>query len=553
MGSTKQTFTSDVSQVLRDYEKMAKANTKLEEQLRRQILASKKAATTQQKSAGALRQTASAAVGQVRSMVAGYASLSGAIMLVNRGLQEQNQLNSEIAAKQNSVAGSQSGLLINSLGESDATVEKLFTRIRSINKSTGFGDEAKLTDAVSNLVSATGDIELSLNVARENAKIFKLRPDELNDASGAVGDIATITGDTQGKETIALVLNTQARSRLTSLSDFSNVAQGIAGNSAFDSGEDRTRAAIEAAAFQAALSRSAKDAQGRSVRTGLIGLSSQLAEFLPEKDILGEAISPEEEKKLRRQLRVQSKSAAEIDQAVIDASVVRKGTGLKTLEERINAVQNSPELQRQFFQGTDGFAGASFEKKVVGPIREALTNKDSQVSRDFRETIEALKASSGDTSIVDKLQNRIDSATNSVQGASAQKQAQANIETAILGSEKARIATSREITSETLRQTRTGIFGFADDARLLGGFDFGLGGETPEERAISALANRETQIRKRGGFNLVPEDELTGAEREDLELIRQQTELLRQLLDESRKQTATKPNAAEVGRHTEAN
>lgn len=57
--------------------------------------------------------------------------------------------------------------------------------------------------------------------------------------------------------------------------------------------------------------------------------------------------------------------------------VETEGTGLRTLAERIRAVQESPELQAQFFQT------AAFERPVMPVIRSLLTNRQSEAAQRF--------------------------------------------------------------------------------------------------------------------------------------------------------------------------
>ena len=153
MGGTKQTFTSDATQLLRDYEKIAKANTKLEEQLRAQIRQNQKAEQAQERTNKTAKNSTAQAVGQVRSMAASYVSLGGAIAIANQALEEQRRINSEISGKQVALASAQSDLIVNTSSEDVGAVKEFLASIRKANTDVGFGDESVLTSAASNLAS----------------------------------------------------------------------------------------------------------------------------------------------------------------------------------------------------------------------------------------------------------------------------------------------------------------------------------------------------------------------------------------------------------------
>ena len=90
-------------------------------------------------------------------------------------------------------------------------------------------------------------------------------------------------------------------------------------------------------------------------------LANQLAEFMPSEDILGPG-----------------------------GKLVREGTGLQTLFQRIEAMQSDPELQRQFFQGHKSWGGASFEQRSQAPIQSLLTNANSTFSKNLQSAFETI-------------------------------------------------------------------------------------------------------------------------------------------------------------------
>jgi len=89
------------------------------------------------------------------------------------------------------------------------------------------------------------------------------------------------------------------------------------------------------------------------------------------------------------------KRMARIDQEM--TGTIRKGTGAKTLAERMSIVQNDAELQRLFFEGDtqQGIGEAAFRGPIEPVIRELLTRKDSEAARRFDTAKGAISADTG--------------------------------------------------------------------------------------------------------------------------------------------------------------
>ncbi|NJO56294.1 MAG: hypothetical protein HC834_08065 [Rhodospirillales bacterium] len=87
-----------------------------------------------------------------------------------------------------------------------------------------------------------------------------------------------------------------------------------------------------------------------------------------------------------------------------NGKVVRKGTGLQTLDQRITALQNDQQLQRQFFMGGDGFTPASFEEQSKASIYALLTDPSSTVARKYRDAKGTIQP---DLSLVQNLDERM--------------------------------------------------------------------------------------------------------------------------------------------------
>ena len=508
--------TSDFSAVIKDQDKLIAQNIKLKEKLKEVTDESKK---QDEGFKGALTN----GVNQVKSMVTGYFSLQGAIQLVNAALAEQNRL-SEMAQRVQMTAADAQAEVIKNLGNvTTAHASRFLSDVQQISKDAGAESVAPVLQAAASTLSGTGGNEaLTKSILAEAVPLFKNKLSELPDFAGAVADLASITGaesQNEIRKTVGLVLTTQSQARITSLGAFKNVAPAMAAIAATDTGEDRTRALKEGGAAFAAIGGSIKDPEGSITKTATSRLGVKLQELLPENDVLDLA-----------------------------GNVTRKGTGLKTLAERLQRVQGDDRLQREFLLGSDTFAKATFEGPVMPVISDLISRPDSEVSQRFSSAMTNVQ---DDPEVVNQMLANLASATPQLATANITREAAGNVEGIQMTGDAARRAAARGILQTTAEQTRAGALGFIDDKRLLTKFDMGFGGDSPEESAISQLRDRESLIRNQ--FNRgTAEKDLPQDQREDLDLIRKQIALLERMasgIDGLKQNTGPVPlNANREGR-----
>lgn len=386
-------------------------------------------------------------ISSLASVAAGYLSVDAAINVVNKSLEEQRELERETLSVFSEVSDTQAEVIKNlgsvSLEDADAFLGNLL----NLQTETGFKSAQALNLAAASTLSATGGNQaLTLEVVRQVAPLAANDPGQLPELTGAVADIASLIGDESAegiKRAIGMVLGTQGQARITSLGAFKEAASALAAvdaTSSSDQGEmsdsERRRAKvtelIEGGAAFAAIGGAIKDPGGAQTKTAVANLASQLEELLPERDVVNAA-----------------------------GEIVRKGTGLKTLGERVEAVQGNEKLQRQFFLGdsASGINPASFRGAVKPVIRAMLTDENSEAAQRFTEALGQIKP---DTKNVDQLLTNLVLASPQLAVDSAEKQSAANTQSLALGGENMAVtAAARKITQESLAKSRE-AFGFVE-------------------------------------------------------------------------------------------
>jgi len=204
----------------------------------------------------------------------------------------------------------------------------------------------------------------------------------------------------------------------------------------------------------------------------------------------------------REQKRVAraTKELAEIESQLTEEpgqTVVRKGTGLRTFAERVAAVQQSPELQRLFFQGGDGLQSASFRGAVKPVIRSFLTDEGSEAAERFQRALGDIKP---DPKNYEQILKNLLEASQPLQVAEEAQQLGAGVEAYDLASEGGYKATVRDELERVLKRTAQGLPDVADMSTPLAGpmgrFFRGVdaGGDPAEEAQRELLYRRHNMV-----------------------------------------------------------
>lgn len=515
-------WTSDMSKVAKDLDMAQRKVVTLEEKLKNVTKESKN-------NENSFKATFEGGLGQLKGMVSGYLSLSGAVSLVNAGLAEQKRISQEIHRVQMTAADAQAEVVKNLGNVSTEQASKFLKEVEGIAQKSGAPSVAPVYMAAAATISAVaGNEGLTKNILAESVPLFKNKLDELPQFAGAVGDLATIAGASSREQIrgiIGLVLTTQTQARITSLDAFKNAAPALAATAAVDTGKDRIRALKEGGALFAAIGGAIKDPEGALTKTATSEVATALNDLLPEKDVFS-----------------------------ADGELKRKGTGLKTLGERLAVVQGDINLQRRFWETGEGMQAASFRGPIQPVIRQLIGDKDSEAANRFRGAMTSISA---DPNVTKQILTNLGSATPQLALAATSKASMGSIESFQLGSGLGTQAQARKTIGETLDQTRTGITGFLGLDKQVSSLTFegmqGIAGST--EAAIGVLRGKERSIRQpfgtlgsaamgAAGLGLLsgvqrPESMLSAGEKEMIALLRDQIRIL-----EESKAAQEKANAA---------
>lgn len=185
----------------------------------------------------------------------------------------------------------------------------------------------------------------NVNAIAAQEAAFMLKPGDLESGRTVAAralDLANNFGVEDMRANIGFIQNVQAAARITDLEKVgSNLLPGMIATTQYGDTPE------QAAELGVTLSRLATDAEGRLSRTALIAMAQQLEEFMPTekgKDARGEYAIP--------------------------ADQIARYEAAKTTTERVQAMQQSPGLQRQFL------ADASFEKTTVKAVESLLKGTD---------------------------------------------------------------------------------------------------------------------------------------------------------------------------------
>lgn len=282
-----------------------------------------------------------AAANGAANAIAAYVSLQAAIQVVNRSLQDKIDLENKSAQAQTRVADSQRGFLINLGLVSKAEQEAANARIQQISKATG-ASVGSLYASAGAAVSARGDLSINqaLDAVAVAARVQPRNAGEQTAVAGGLLDLATLTGSADAKVNLGILAGVGSQARITNLQALSQNLVPGAINVASRGGTPQ-----EALALVSTITSQLKDATGATSATAGIQLANQLAAFLPESDTF------KNETRNGRTVR----------------TVNRRGTGLSSTFQRIEALQNDDLLREQFL------GSASFEQKAGSAIEQLLT------------------------------------------------------------------------------------------------------------------------------------------------------------------------------------
>lgn len=494
MGTVHQTFTGDAKGVLKELEKMQRANTALEEKLNRVAMASAKASRESRTQASSLTQYSQRAASGLQQWAMGYVSLQSAIQLVNNALAEQKRLSEEAIKTQSNVAGGQAEVLKNLGDVSDIQGKQFLARLDQLRAETGMSSVVPVQMAAGSILSATGgNQEQTIEILKAAAPLFKTKPDELAQFGGALADVQkALSADgkpVSAQSTAALMLAIQGQARFTDLGGFKNVAPALAtvdvvsGRGKDETEAEKMRDVREGAALFAGIGSRLGDATGDRTKTAVANLAANLARAVPELD---------------------------------------------TTFARLEQVRKSPELQEEVLKS--GFEGAQ------KPAIAELISGDGGTTGRLVDS--AFKQIQGSDAALKRKTKQLESLTPELAIRDLRERAAGNVEDIERQEYRGREALAREILfgkdgkPGSLAQTRSmvqGVLSMGDTMPSLMFESAMAEGREPEQAAINILRTQRGVVTSDifGG----QKSKLTASEQAKVDLIDKQTQVLQQSLE----------------------
>lgn len=372
---------------------------------------------------------------------AGFATVQGAVQLVNRELEEQKRLRQESAQAGFTLAKSQQEAIKNLSGLTSEQKARAITEAKAIQNRTQFPSLPTLTEAIGAGFSASGDVEATLSAVEASARLNRLTPEQLPAVASGALDVGRGSGIGDAKQNLGFLLSAGGISRIEDPTKLStNLAPVVSSGVELFPKQDRQEAARQIAAVFGAMTAGATDRQGNSSSTATNTLLAKLSEFFKDrKDDPG------------------------------------------TVLGRIRAFQQNKQLREQFLSKPFG------EERFKGPIRQLLT-ANSQLAN------MAEKAANDITfnqAVFEQHVKEIETLTPELRAAASQATSEGNIQQSQVEPGAIKAGTAEEVMKKTLDQARGGIFTELQNWAHEKIFQSRVAmGANPEEAALYALRDR---------------------------------------------------------------
>jgi hypothetical protein len=350
-----------VRELQKDFQKLQRETLKL-------AAANKKLERASKKSNAAARQGAKAAVASVKSLVVQYAGASAALALWNDQRRVQIALDAKASSTTTSLAASQQNFINAQGGVTPEEKERRDAVVNRIAKESGVESVATVLDTMTTVLGGVqNNFELAARVTTKALELSKFTPGDVPIVGGALADLASLIGDTSNKgldKSAAILQTAFANSRLVGLGQSKEFATAAGGAISADTSDDKEGAVIDIIALLAAVTTSVKLSKGERARSSGVRFAQTLGTFLPEDDV------------------------------VESGRVVREGTGLETLDERIDFLRTNKDERDRFLKTF------STEADILPVFKSFLSDPNS----DAFKNLDAARASvSSDTTGIDQL------------------------------------------------------------------------------------------------------------------------------------------------------
>lgn len=470
--------------------------------------------------------TFSAGLTNVARMATGWLSVTAAIQTAIAALKEQQQLEREVQQKQVSTAAAQEDVIGAMTGATSQERRQMLAAVQGVQQRTGFRDINTLYRAAAGGLAAGLDAESTISALEAAVPLSPNNPENIPTLVAAAGDIRRATGNVDARENLQFIAAIGAEARVESLRDSArSVAPAVASSLIATPDTDRRRAAIQAGALFAALSNRTTDPTGRTTSTATTKLTGSLASFFEKGITEG------------------SGKRARTFQPASDPG---------TLAGRIETLQQNPELAEAFLRNT------TFEEAFKLPIAELVRGR-GLTAEEFRTLQGRINFSGGEYegTVRDLATLTPELRMASQAGATAGRLQEFDLESSLA----ARRAAVRENVTGVLQRTAPGLRGYLPRRQLGAVFEAGMLAlpDAPEAVGIQTLEMEEERIRRTGSRQVGlqtflnrprADEQLTEAEREQIELLRDMRDQLRASLS-GQAAAGAAAAIAEKGRHLE--
>lgn len=434
---------------------------------------------------------ATSAVAQIGAVAGTYLGVQEAIALVNDYLKEQEQLLQNALSKQNELAKAQQEAAKNLAGYKAIERDELLQKaVPELVRSTGVGG-AEITDAISNAASAGATPDQAKAAAEAAARLNRLTPDKVAPNAGGIVSVMAQTGLQDPRQAAALLATAGPISKVDEAAAVAATLPLALGTAATVPNQRPEDAARQIAALYGVASNKGVDETGKSTATFLVDFNNRMNDLfsnMADKQVDARSKIELIDRKIEKGTDTEA-NRRDREQLL---QFLKESDGMRdpgTIFGRLEAIQQSPGLQRQFL----GEAGKFGEQQFQVTLKE-LINSQSDASKQLQTMAESIRA---DVQYFESTVTDNANATpqlrgsNFVAGGEASRGALdiTNTEGARLAALRARVATDLSVTRQS------GVSGFLDAQVGEMGIKKGsLAGSTFAEESIDALASIRTRI-----------------------------------------------------------
>lgn len=340
--------------------KLEQQNLRLIEQNKRLARSSGRAYRESSKGAAKAAGGADRLVGSLARMAAGYFSVQAAIMAVTASLKDKEEQQRRSRDATITQSDAQRNMLRNLGNVSDEQQDQFLSKLQAMTeRAAPKGGLATVYNMAATGLSASGANRQKTLGAIEEALAFA--PDDPATATsitGALLHMSKATGRSSARENMGYLKLVGEQSAITNWEKIArNLSPAIIGVTSFGATPQ------EAGALVAAFTQGSADSMGKRTGTGAIKYAQQLEAFLPTEDVYGQISIPGRRGKTR--------------------GVITKGTGLKSLGERIEYLQ-SHSLDRERF-----LEQMTMEAKSLAPARQLTQGPKTMTGKAYSSSLVA--------------------------------------------------------------------------------------------------------------------------------------------------------------------